>query len=146
MSRHERRSSPKPGEERHRGGAEIPDGPGRILLVDDDVAVLEVLTEGIRGHGYLVDVAAGGVEALRPLTDRIYDLLITDIAMPGLDGWQLIAAAIHTQPMVRVIIMTGRDEPEDRERAAALGVPLFRKPFALAALQSAIEDALASRD
>jgi CheY-like chemotaxis protein len=142
----ERRAIPKPGEDRHRGSAEIRDGQGRILLVDDDVAVLEVLTEGIRGHGYLVDVAAGGVEALRPLTDRIYDLLITDIAMPGLDGWQLIAAAIHTQPMVRVIIMTGRDEPEDRERAAALGVPLFRKPFSLAALQSAIEDALTSRD
>jgi CheY-like chemotaxis protein len=146
MSRTERRSSPRPEEDRHRGGAEIPNVHGRILLVDDDVAVLEVLTEGIRGHGYLVDVAAGGVEALGPLTDRPYDLVITDIAMPGLDGWQLIAAAIHQQPMVRVIVMTGRDEPEDRERAAALGVPLFRKPFSLAALQRAIDDALASHD
>jgi CheY-like chemotaxis protein len=146
MSRTARRSSPKPGEDRHRGGAEVPAVHGGILLVDNDVAILEVLTEGIRGHGYLVDVAAGGVQALSPLTDRTYDLLITDIAMPHLDGWQLIATAIHTQPMMRVIVMTGRDEPEDRDRAAALGVPLFRKPFSLAALQRAIEDALASQD
>jgi CheY-like chemotaxis protein len=118
--------------------------PARLLLVDDDAAVLEVLTEVIRGLGYQVDVAAGGVEALKALTDRIYDLLITDLAMPGLDGWQLIAAVIDTQPMVRLIAMTGRDEPEDCERAAALGVPLVRKPFSLAVLQHAIGDALAS--
>jgi hypothetical protein len=128
MNRHERRSSPKPGEERHRGGAEIPDGQGRILLVDDDVAVLEVLIEGIRGHGVSSMSLPGGLRHfVRPV------MIVIRII-----GCVWIAAAMSCQP--------SRDEPEDRERAAALGVPLFRKPFSLAALQSAIEDALASRD
>jgi CheY-like chemotaxis protein len=51
--------------------------------------------------------------------------------MPGLDGWQLVAAAIQKPPMLRVIPIRGRDEAEDRERAAALRVPLIRKPRVL---------------
>jgi CheY-like chemotaxis protein len=138
----ERRPAPRDGRGNQGAGTE-PTLPPRILLVDDDLAVLDVLAEAVRGFGYQVDVAAGAAEALAPLADRTYDLLLTDLMMPDLDGWQLIAAATRKQPRLRIVMMTGCVEPEDRARAAALGVPLLRKPLSLRDLQNAIQAALA---
>jgi CheY-like chemotaxis protein len=69
-------------------------------------------------------------------------MLATDILLPGIDGWQVIADAIHEQPMLGLMAMTGADAREDRGRAAALGVPVLQKPFRLLELWDALQQAL----
>jgi CheY-like chemotaxis protein len=91
-----------------------------------------------------VEAVADAGEALTRLRNEPFDAVVTDIVMPGMDGWQLIAAAIHEQPMLRLVAMTGADVDGDRERALALGVPLLQKPFARVELRDALQEALTS--
>jgi CheY-like chemotaxis protein len=121
-----------------------PARPFRILVVDDDPVLLEVFADAIRACGHQVEVAAEAGEALRRLRTEPFDVLVTDIWLPGMDGWQLIAIATQEQPMLRLVAMTGADGDREGERAAALGVPLLRKPFGLLELRDALQ-ALTSR-
>jgi CheY-like chemotaxis protein len=93
--------------------------PVRILVVDDAAVVRDVCAELIRGLGYDVNVVADAAEALARLRNERFDAVITDIVLPGMDGWQLIAAAIREQPMLRLVAMTGAGGEGDRERALA---------------------------
>jgi CheY-like chemotaxis protein len=133
---------------RERGGGEdtglrlkVP-VPVRILLVDDDPVLLDLFADLIRGFGYQVEVVAEAGEALARLRTEPFDVLVTDILLPGMDGWQLIASAIHEQPMLRLVAMTGADAGADRERASALGVSVLQKPFRLVELRDALQKAL----
>ena len=114
----------------------------RLLLVDDDVSIRGLFSDALNAAGYDVDSAASGSEALMLLAAQPYDVLITDLGMPGMDGWQLIANAVARQPMLRVVVITGREELEDQSRADALGVPLLRKPFDLRQLRTIVQHAI----
>jgi CheY-like chemotaxis protein len=118
--------------------------PVRILVVDDEPVLRDVFADLIRRCGYQVEVAAEAGEALTRLRTEPFDVLATDILLPGMDGWHLIAAATHEQPMLRLVAMTGADEDADRERASALGIPVLQKPFGLAELRAALQEALTS--
>jgi CheY-like chemotaxis protein len=118
--------------------------PRRILVVDDATVIREVCGDLIRGLGYQVEVVADAGAALTRLRTERFDAVVTDIVMPGMDGWQLIAAAIREQPMLRLVVMTGAAVEEDRERALALGIPMLQKPLKHAELRDALEEALAS--
>jgi CheY-like chemotaxis protein len=107
----------------------------RILVVDDAATIRDVCAELIRDLGYEVNVVADAAEALVRLREERFHAVVTDIVMPGMDGWQLIAAAIHEQPMLRLVAMTGH-------RAVALGVPLLHKPFTRVELRDALHEAL----
>ena len=61
-----------------------------------------------------------------------------------MDGWQLIAAAIREQPMLRLVVMTGAAVEGDRERALALGIPMLQKPFTREQLRDALQETLNS--
>jgi CheY-like chemotaxis protein len=119
-------------------------GPARILLVDDNPALRDVFADLIQGLGYQVRTAADAGEALGRVRTEPFDVLVADIVLPGMDGWQLIATAIHEQPMLRLVAMTGADTDGDRERAVALGVPVLQKPFGLVELRDALQKALTS--
>jgi CheY-like chemotaxis protein len=121
-------------------------GPARILVVDDAATIREVCAELIRDLGYEVDVVADAGEALDRLRTERFDAVVTDIMMPGMDGWQLMAAAIREQPMLRLVVMTGAAVEGDRERALALGVPLLQKPFTREELREALQVATAPVD
>lgn len=116
--------------------------PVRILVVDDAATIRDVCAELIRDLGYEVNVVAGAAEALVCLREERFDAVVTDIVMPGMDGWQLIAAAIHAQPMLRLVAMTGANVEGDRDRAVTLGVPLLQKPFTRGELRDALHEAL----
>src|SRR5262245_41738635 len=84
-----------------------PTRPLRILVVDDAAVIRELCAELIRGLGYQVEVVADAEEALTRLRNEPFDAVVTDIVMPGMDGWHLIAAAIHEHPTMRLVAITG---------------------------------------
>ncbi len=79
----------------------------RILVVDDDPVMREMLTEIFRDPGYAVETVASGDEGLERLPQQRFDLLFTDMRMPGRDGFDVLAAAKRISPDTEVIVMTG---------------------------------------
>jgi CheY-like chemotaxis protein len=107
-------------------------GCGRILLVDDEPAVREVTAEMLRGAGYEVTVASSGNEALG-VFDRDptrSDLVLLDLTMPGLDGFQTLAQLRLRDAKLPVVLMSGYAEQSVRDRAAAdPAIDFLQKPF-----------------
>jgi PAS domain S-box-containing protein len=105
---------------------------GRILLVDDEPTVREVTAEILRGAGYEVAVAGSGSEALG-LYDRDpgrSDLVLLDLTMPGLDGFQTLAELRTRDTRLPVVLMSGYAEQSVRDRAAAdPALDFLQKPF-----------------
>jgi CheY-like chemotaxis protein len=109
-----------------------PAGRPRVLIVEDEPRVRAVVAIEFRDVGYEVVVAATGDEARDLLGGQSFDLLFTDVRMPGsIDGWQLAVAARALQPGIAVIYATGySDEPE----VMVEGALFFRKPYHLRAV------------
>jgi len=78
----------------------------RILVVDDEEPVLELITRVLKGD-YEVDTAQDGVEAFDKLQQSKYNILLTDIVMPNMDGLTLLKQARELDPFIQVIVMTG---------------------------------------
>lgn len=78
-----------------------------ILLVDAQAAVLQTLTVLLRAGGHDITEADGGAEALRRLETMPVDLMLTDLGMPGVTGWDVARAAKTRRPPVPVVILTG---------------------------------------
>jgi DNA-binding response OmpR family regulator len=98
-----------------------------ILLVDDDLDLREVLVEILSGPGHTVLTAADGYEALRVLVERAVDLLITDLKMPGITGFELARQAKLMRPNLHVIYVTGQDSAIKRTGGRTYGT-LLHKP------------------
>jgi EAL domain-containing protein (putative c-di-GMP-specific phosphodiesterase class I) len=117
-------------------------GKGRILLVDDEPALLEVWGEILRDAGWTVETAADGAAALKLLTRDSFDAILTDIDMPGLNGLQLLRA-IRTRDLdVPVVLMTGNPGTDTAIEAVEHGALRYLvKPIPTATLTKAVEDA-----
>ncbi|HEY9722162.1 MAG TPA: response regulator transcription factor [Oscillatoriaceae cyanobacterium] len=85
----------------------------RILIVDDDAAILRVLEEWFALFDCQPDTTTDGIEALRRAKTHPYDVVITDLRMPVLDGHQLLSAVKALQPKAEVIFLTGQGTMED---------------------------------
>ncbi|MBU2551854.1 MAG: response regulator [Proteobacteria bacterium] len=92
-----------------------------ILVVDDEPAIRELLREFLMGEGYQVDTASNGQDALDLISVKVFDLVITDLAMPRMDGFQLINKALPLQPMLPFIVLSGGDTFENAIRAVHEG-------------------------
>lgn len=125
--------------------AEQPGKPKRILVVDDEPTLVFFLKQGLQ-EGDMpcrVDVAASGEEALTRLTYNPYDLLVTDLKMPGINGFTLVEVARSLQPDIRVILMTAFGSPEVQSEVLKLNVDGYiTKPFPTARLQAMVRQAL----
>jgi chemosensory pili system protein ChpA (sensor histidine kinase/response regulator) len=105
---------------------------GRALVVDDSRAIREAMTSMLGREGWIVDVAEDGARALQMTRQLRYDLVVTDLEMPELGGFDLIARLrkddrFKTTP---IVIITSRANPEHRRRAKDLGVrALVAKPI-----------------
>ena len=123
-----------------------PSIPGkRILVVDDEPAVVAMLAEMLAADGHLVDTAANGSFALAKLGESTYDVILSDLKMPGLDGPGLYRELERTHPeyVRRVIFLTGDAlNPPTREFLDQTGAPSLSKPFALDELRWAVRDVL----
>ena len=78
-----------------------------VLVVDDDRAVNHMLRRFLERHDYEVDTALNGLEALRMFQVSSYDVVITDLVMPGLNGWELIGSLRSIAPKLPIIVITG---------------------------------------
>jgi CheY-like chemotaxis protein len=101
--------------------------PPHILVVDDDPDVLFALTETLTEAGYTVCGARDGIEALDSIEERRPDLIITDLLMPTMTGFELLGA-LHDDPAlasIPTLIVTGaRLAPEQRQQGAVFSKPL----------------------
>ncbi len=116
----------------------------RILLVDDNTIVRDMLVDLVGSLGYHVDAAAGGEEALDLFDRGRYGLVLTDLVMPGMSGWQVLAALRQRDPHIPVVIVTGSPIVSD-PRAAQPGVAVLKKPVDVTALDSMIKQMLRAR-
>jgi len=101
--------------------------------VDDDGKVRDVIAAMLAVLGYTVLQAADGLAALTALESAQVDLVLTDLVMPGLNGWELIAIVKSRWPFIRVAIVTGNQDVSAQARQAVEFV--IRKPFGLDTLQ-----------
>jgi len=85
----------------------------RILVVDDDPAVISVLRRGLTYEGFSVDTAASGEEALAVARERYPDLVILDVMMPGMDGLAVLERLRAADSQLPVLLLTAKDAPAD---------------------------------
>jgi len=120
----------------------------RILIVDDDPVILRLLQINFRLEGYEVDSASRGDEALRRAREAVPDVVVLDIMMPGVDGFDVLRQ-LKEDPASRdvpVILLSARAQDEDRRRGYALGVEEYvTKPFDPAHLVEIVRRVLAGR-
>lgn len=103
-----------------------------ILVVDDDDKITSLLRRSLAFEGYLVRTAANGKEGLAQMMEKDPDLVILDIMMPELDGWEVCRRIRASGSSVPVLILTAKDEVEDRVKGLDLGADDYLvKPFAL---------------
>jgi two-component system, OmpR family, response regulator len=104
----------------------------RLLVVDDEATILELLSGSLRFAGYDVVTAASGAEAVRAVAVARPDLVLLDVMMPGGDGFEVVRRLRDTSPDVPVIFLTARDEVNDRVTGFGLGADDYvTKPFSL---------------
>jgi DNA-binding response OmpR family regulator len=116
----------------------------RILIVDDDAGVLELLSNTLREQARIT-TASTAEEAIECLQRIPYDIVITDLIMPGMSGLELLRRVSKIQPEARVIIMTGDSVPSAvAESLRHHAFTYLLKPFTMAALHDAVEQALQS--
>jgi DNA-binding response OmpR family regulator len=118
----------------------------RILIVDDDPVIVRLLQINFRLEGYEVDTASRGEEALERVRANRPDVVILDVMMPGLDGWEVCRRLKETPAVshIPVIFLSARAQDEDRKRGYALGVDEYvTKPFDPAHLVEIVRAALA---
>jgi two-component system OmpR family response regulator len=107
-------------------------GEARLLVVDDEETILELLSGSLRFAGFEVVTAASGAEALRAATASRPDLVLLDVMMPDGDGFEVVRRMRSSGPDVPVIFLTARDAVHERVAGLALGGDDYvTKPFSL---------------
>jgi len=119
----------------------------RVLIADDEDSMRMLVARAIAMDGHDTVTAQDGAEALEILSrEDAFDLLLTDIQMPVMDGIALALSAARDFPDLTILLMTGF--AEQRERASnlsAIAHDVITKPFSVADIRTAVADALASR-
>jgi CheY-like chemotaxis protein len=112
----------------------------RILVVDDEKKVRDVLSAILSYMGYEVAVATSGNEGLELFLKHSFDLVLTDLSMPDMDGWTLAFHIKDTSPHTPVILITGEQREGVMEKlgASAVDSALF-KPFGWSELQQTVQ-------
>ena len=132
-------------------GVNIPNGPMKrsihILVVDDEPLIAQPLVDALAAEGYEIDVAVNGQRALEKIKERAYDLILSDLRMPELDGVGLCQELERRQSdlLRRMIFITGAIEHLDYQSFLAQTlVPVLAKPFSLSALHALTRQVLST--
>ena len=120
----------------------------RILLAEDDDAVRELVARALGEDGHALTATADGAAALAALDrrDGEFDLLLTDVKMPVMDGIALALAAGRDHPDLTIMLMTGYADQRERARSLdALVHDVISKPFSVEQIKGAVREALVAR-
>ena len=110
----------------------------RILIIDDDRALLELLSGYLGRHGHEVTTAPSGQEGLQAFAEQSADLVLLDVTMPGLDGWQVLARLREASSVPIVMVTARSDEPEVLRGFSGGADDYVSKPFSFAQLAARI--------
>ncbi|CAM3813719.1 heavy metal response regulator transcription factor [Ectopseudomonas alcaliphila] len=114
----------------------------RILVVEDEVKTADYLRKGLSESGFMVEVALNGLDGQHLVQEFEFDLIILDVMLPGLDGWQLLQI-IRRRHDTPVLFLTARDAVEDRVKGLELGADDYLiKPFSYAELLARVRTLL----
>lgn len=115
----------------------------KILVVDDEDALRTVLSSQLKGEGYDVSSAADGDIAIEMLNSQDFDLILLDLKMPRVDGYEVLSFVKEKHPATKVIILTGYADLKNAFDSKRIGADLFfGKPYEFSDLLSAIQRVL----
>src|SRR5262245_33297086 len=124
----------------------MPESKKHLLLVEDEAALREAVAEQLRDRGYAVEEAPSGEEAINRLADFAYDVIVTDLRLPGIDGGAVVDAALERYPDIVAIVVTGYGTVKAAVEAIKRGAWDFvSKPFQIDELLHALDSALEQR-
>lgn len=114
-----------------------------ILVIDDDQTLTDLLSDHLRSAAYEVEIASDGEAGLESISIAAPELIILDVMMPGMDGWQVLEQ-VRNRSHIPVIMLTAKDQEIDKLRGFRLGVDDYvTKPFSFAELTARVGAVLA---
>jgi len=115
----------------------------KILIVEDENKIGDYLRQGLTEAGFVVDLARNGLDGQHLAMTEDYDLLILDVMLPDVDGWQILKSLREAGRKVPVLFLTARDTIDDRVKGLELGADDYLvKPFAFAELLARVRTLL----
>ena len=124
----------------------MPDSSKHVLLVEDEAALRQAVAEQLADRGYQVEQVESGEDAVARLTDFAFDIIITDLRLPGIDGSAVLEAAVDRYPEIIAIVVTGYGTVKDAVEAIKRGAWDFvSKPFQIDELLHVLDAALEQR-
>jgi DNA-binding NtrC family response regulator len=119
---------------------------GKILVIDDEDIVRTSCSRTLRPEGFEVSLAKNGAEGLKLASEDTFDLVLTDLKMPDMDGIEVLRSIKEKWPKTEVIIVTGYQTVDTAVKAIKLGAyDYIEKPFTPDALISAVTEALSGK-
>src|SRR5205814_8331575 len=124
----------------------MPDSQKHLLLVEDEAPLRQAIAEQLTDRGYHVEQAESGETAVARLADFAFDIILTDLRLPGIDGSAVVEAAVARYPDIVAIVITGYGTVKDAVEAIKRGARDFvSKPFQIDELLHVLESAVEQR-
>ena len=126
-----------------------PDGRPRILYAEDDRTLSDTIGDILEEVGFSVVLASDGVAALERASERDFDVLLTDLDMPRMNGIQLVEAMRRKEPGLPVVVLSGNPPPGGFDAFAGMGtgpLALLSKPVRLACIERALLEVMEAAD
>lgn len=118
----------------------------KVLLVDDEEEFLEIMSERLHARGMEVTTCTSAEAAIEQIKDTLFDAIILDFMMPGMDGFHALKEIKSSRPELQIILLTGHATVEKGVEAMKMGATDFlEKPADIEALEKKIKDASARR-
>jgi CheY-like chemotaxis protein len=114
----------------------------RVLVIDDDASVREVVCLLLTSFGYDSQSASDGASGLARFDEGGWDMVLTELSMPGMSGWAVAEVIRRQSPTLPIVLITGRIDAEVQRRAEEWGLPVVPKPFRVEMLRTIVTNRL----
>jgi CheY-like chemotaxis protein len=116
--------------------------PFRVLVIENDPNLREIVSELLASFGYDCQTVADGRSGLVRVGEGGWDLVLTDLTLPELSGWEVVDAIRQQAPTLPIVLMTGLSDPAVLRRARDCRMGVLAKPFYVQTLKAALVEAL----